>query len=60
MASPTLVPEAEYLRYMEKARRLVAAYETTEEKMVAQDMDNDLVYRWYGSWDDLGASNPRD
>ena len=35
--------EAEYQRYMEKARRLVAAFEMTEEKMVAHDMDNDLV-----------------
>ena len=52
--------ETDYQRYMEKVRRLVAAYETTEEKMVAYDMDNDLQWRWYGSWDDLGASNPRD
>ena len=45
---------------MEKVRRLVAAFETTEQKMVAHDMDNDLQSRWYGSWDDFGASNPRD
>ena len=52
--------EAEYARYMETARRLIAAYEMTEEKMVAHDMDNDLQWRWYGSWSDFGASNPRD
>ena len=52
--------EAEYQRYREKIRRLVAAYEMTEEKMVANDMDNDLQRRWYGSWSDFGASNPRD
>ena len=52
--------EAEYQRYMEKVRRLVAAFETTEDKMVAQDMDSDLQSRWYGTWDNLGASNPRD
>jgi hypothetical protein len=52
--------EAEYERYMERARRLIAAYETTEEKMVAHDMDNDLQWRWYGSWSDYGAANPRE
>jgi hypothetical protein len=52
--------EQEYQRYMEKVRRLVAAYETTEQKMVAHDMDNDLAWRWYGSWGAFGASNPRD
>ena len=45
---------------METARRLIAAFEMTEEKMVAHDMDNDLQWRWYGSWGDFGASNPRD
>ncbi len=52
--------EAEYQRYMETARRFIAAYEMTEEKMVAHDMDNDLQWRWYGSWSDFGASKPRD
>ena len=51
--------EAEYQRYMVKVRRLVAAFETTEDKMAAQDMDSDLQWRWYGSWDNLGASNPQ-
>ena len=45
---------------MERARRLVAAYEMTEEKMVAHDMDNDLQWRWHGSWGDFAASNPRE
>ena len=40
--------EAEYPRYMERARRLIAAFEMTEEKMAAYDMDNDLQWRWYG------------
>ena len=26
-----------------------------EEKQVAHNMDNDLTYRWYGSWKDFGA-----
>jgi hypothetical protein len=52
--------EDNYQRYMERVRRLVAYYETTEAKMVAHDMDNDLQWRWHGSWDDLGASSPRD
>ena len=46
--------EAEYQRYMEKVRRLVAAFETTEDKMVAQDMDSDLQSRWYGTWENRG------
>jgi hypothetical protein len=52
--------EENYQRYMERVRRLVAFYETTEAKMVAHDMDNDLQWRWYGAWHDFGASNPRD
>jgi hypothetical protein len=52
--------EAEYKRYMEKVRRLVAAFETTEDKMAAEDMDNDLQGRWDGTWENLGAPNPRD
>ena len=52
--------ETEYQHYLEKVRRLVAAFETTEDKMVPQDMDSDLQWRWYGTWDNLGASNPRD
>jgi hypothetical protein len=52
--------EDNYQRYMERVRRLVAYYETTEAKMVAHDMDNDLQWRWHGSWDDFEASNPRD
>jgi hypothetical protein len=31
-----------------------------EEKLVAHNMDNDLVYRWYGSWKDFGAASPVD
>ncbi|HEY5706026.1 MAG TPA: hypothetical protein VIS96_10670 [Terrimicrobiaceae bacterium] len=52
--------EAEYQRYLEKVRRLVAAFETTEERMVASDMDVDLQWRWYGSWLDVGAPHLRD
>ena len=52
--------DAEYQRYLERARRLVAAFETTEEKMAAYDMDSDLAYRWYGSWGNFGAAHPRE
>jgi len=52
--------EADYQRYMEKWQRLVAAYEMPQEKMVAHDMDNDLQWRWYGSWSNFGDSDPRD
>jgi hypothetical protein len=31
-----------------------------EEKQVAHSMDNDLTYRWYGSWKDFGAASPVD
>jgi hypothetical protein len=50
--------EAEYQRYLERARRLVAAFETTEDRMVAQEMDNDLQLRCYGAWENFAASNP--
>ena len=42
--------EQDYQRYMVKVRRLVAFYETTEQKMVAYTMDNDLQQFWDGSW----------
>ena len=41
-------------------RALAAKANLTEEKQVAHNMDNDLVYRWYGSWSDFGAANPVD
>jgi hypothetical protein len=50
--------EEDYQRYMRDVRRLVAFYETTEQKMVAHDMDNDLQRRWAASWSD--AQSPRD
>lgn len=50
--------EEDYQRYMRQVRRLVAFYETTEQKMVAHDMDNDLQWRWAGSWSD--PESPRD
>ena len=34
--------------------QLAAKAQLKEEKQVAHDMDNDLVYRWYGSWKDFG------
>lgn len=49
--------EQDYQRYMARVRRLVAFYETTEAKMVAHNMDNDLQLRWDPSWTGLGASN---
>jgi hypothetical protein len=45
--------EADYERYMQRVRRLVAFYETTEAKMMAHDMDGNLQRLWYGSWDAL-------
>jgi hypothetical protein len=42
--------EEEYQRYMEKVRRLVAFYETTEAKMVAHEMDRNLQGIWYAAW----------
>lgn len=42
--------EQDYQRYMGRVRRLVAYYETTEQKMVAHNMDNDLQQLWDGSW----------
>ena len=27
---------------------------------MAHNMDNDLTYRWYGSWKDFGAASPVD
>jgi hypothetical protein len=50
--------EENYMRYMERMRRLVAFYETTEEKIVARDMDGDLQSRCYGSWDYSGTPRP--
>ena len=41
-------------------QQLAAKANLAEEKQVAHNMDNDLVYRWYGSWDDFGAASPVD
>ena len=41
-------------------QQLAAKAKLAEEKQVAHNMDNDLVYRWYGSWDDFGAASPVD
>ena len=51
--------EANYQRYMEKVRRLVSFYETTEAKMTATDMDKDLQWRVYDAWGDPGAQKPQ-
>jgi hypothetical protein len=42
--------EQDYQRYMVKVRRLIAYYETTEAKMVAHKIDDNLQSRWDGSW----------
>jgi hypothetical protein len=42
--------EQDYERYMGKIRRLVAFYETTEAKMVAYNIDENVQSRWDGSW----------
>ena len=41
-------------------QQLAKKAQLKEEKQVARDMDNDLVYRWYGSWKDFGAASPVD
>ena len=50
--------EADYQRYMLRVQRLVAYYETTEEKMAAREMDSNLQRLWYSSWGDRMTSNP--
>ena len=42
--------EQDYQRYMVKVRRLIAYYETTEAKMVASKIDDNVQSRWDGSW----------
>ena len=41
-------------------QQLAAKAKLKEEKQVAHDLDNDLVYRWYGSWKDFGDQSPVD
>ena len=48
--------EAQYQQYKQAA----AKAKLKEEKQVAHNMDNDLVYRWYGSWKEFGAASPVD
>jgi hypothetical protein len=48
--------EAQYQQY----RQAAAHAKLKEEKQVAHSMDNDLTYRWYGSWKDFGAASPVD
>ena len=42
--------EQDYQRYIVKMRRLIAYYETTEAKMVARRIDENVQARWDGSW----------
>ena len=48
--------KAQYAQF----QQLAAKANLKEEKQVAHNMDNDLVYRWYGSWEDFGAASPVD
>jgi hypothetical protein len=48
--------KAQYAQF----QQLAAKAQLKEEKQVAHDMDNDLVYRWYGSWKDFGDQSPVD
>jgi hypothetical protein len=41
-------------------QQLAAKAKLKEEKQVAHDLDNDLEYRWYGSWKDFGDQSPVD
>ena len=48
--------KAQYAQF----QQLAAKAQLKEEKQVAHNMDNDLVYRWYGSWKDFGDQSPVD
>ena len=48
--------KAQYAQF----QQLAAKAQLKEERQVAHDMDNDLVYRWYGSWKDFGDQSPVD
>jgi hypothetical protein len=43
--------EEDYQRYMRQVRRLVAFYETTEDKMRAYDMESNVQAHWNAPWD---------
>jgi hypothetical protein len=42
--------EEDYQRYMRQVRRLVAFYETTEDKMRAYDMESNVQAHWTAPW----------
>ena len=42
--------EQDYQRYMVRVRRLIGHFETTEAKMVAYKIDDNVQARWDGSW----------
>jgi hypothetical protein len=48
--------KAEYAQYQQLATKA----QLKEEKQVAENMGQDDVYRWYGSWNDFGAASPVD
>jgi hypothetical protein len=48
--------KAQFAQYQQLAKQA----QLKEEHQVAHDMDNDLTYRWYGSWKDFGAASPVD
>jgi len=48
--------QAQYQQYKQAA----ANAKLKEEKQVAHNMDNDLIYHWYGSWKEFGAASPVD
>ncbi|HEY5812076.1 MAG TPA: hypothetical protein VIT23_05445 [Terrimicrobiaceae bacterium] len=48
--------KTQYAQY----KQLASKAKLKEEKQVAHDMDNDLAYRWYGSWKDFGDASPVD
>ena len=51
--------EQDYQRYMVKVRRLIAYYETTEAKMVAHKIDDNVQSRWDGSWSPKNLESSR-
>ena len=46
--------KAQYAQY----KQLATKAKLKEEKQVAHNMDNNLAYRWYGSWKDFGDASP--
>ena len=51
--------EQDYQRYLVKMRRLIVYYETTEAKMAARRIDENVQARWDGSWSPKNRESSR-